>query len=310
MHRFAPHACVAFLVLTQLAVAQTVYTSKSAFQAAFAGPSIIENYTGIPSSSGFSIPDAQMDAFFGETDYTNTGTGPNHQVFSGYYNASTPTFRLDFSNTSIAHGGGVFAAGIEYAQFGVGWNAYVTFADGSVLSIPLLTTLVLTSPAFFGVTSLTPIVSIDVGTADGTPGIVSGSTMWLEEIVLGARDHCIGIGGGCPGETSTACIGTPSSSNGFSITCSNIIGNVCFGGPPVIMFGRCLTSPLTLPASLTCGACDLLVSPVWGTTGSPLTIAPGLPVGLTFCVQCGCVASDGGSLCLNLSGGSKIIVGP
>lgn len=109
---------------------------------------------------------------------------------------------------------------------------------------------------------------------------------------------------GCPLAMLPTLSGPPSSSAGFTVSCPSFV-QTCTGAAAVI-FGSCASSPITIPDGITCGECSLLVSPAWGSVGDPFVIGPGLPVGFTFCVQCGCIAGA----CIDLSMALEIEIVP
>lgn len=298
---------------TSPAVAQNFFHDKASFDDSYDGPSIEECYDAIPNSSGWSIPDATMDAYFGETDYTNTTIhGPGHQVFNGYYNASSTSFRLDFAATSISTNNGVTSAGIEYVQFSNGWHAFITLADGLTIDYDLPATDGFT-PRFLGLTSPVPIVSIAVGPAGGTGGIVSGGSFWLRTVCLGSFDPGThDIGGGCPLQPAPYNASPVSSTGTFAIRCQTPVGPPCDGGMQSVLFGRCSPFPIQLPIGVGCGLCDLWVNPVWGVaTNNQLVIAPGLAPGFAFCAQCACITTPLlQTPCIRLSATALVVVGP
>ncbi|MCA8943681.1 MAG: FG-GAP repeat protein [Planctomycetes bacterium] len=111
--------------------------------------------------------------------------------------------------------------------------------------------------------------------------------------------------GGCAAAGIPSLTAPASSTSSWGITCPTPT-TPCLTGP-VIMFGWCAPVALSVPPPIGCGVCGLVVDPSWGTLSDGVTIGPGLPIGFTFCVQCGCVANAG---CIDLSKGLEIFVQP
>lgn len=132
------------------------------------------------------------------------------------------------------------------------------------------------------------------------------------------RAQCFPMGGGCPGTfVPPACTGgganQPSSSLGFTINMSTFVAVPCVS-PQVILFGGCLNVPLIIDPLGCLQNCGLFVAPAWGTLAASsftVNIPPGLPVGMQFCVQGGCIGGFGGvPSCVNLTQGMTIVVTP
>ena len=119
----------------------------------------------------------------------------------------------------------------------------------------------------------------------------------------------VGVGGGCAPAEPPSCPSSPSSTAGFLIGCPTFT-NPCTT-TPVIILGTCSPFPLDVPPPIGCGACSLLIGNSFGTFPNPLSVVgPNLPPGFELCAQCGCIATFGGSLCVELSAGLELVMGP
>ncbi|MCA8942921.1 MAG: FG-GAP repeat protein [Planctomycetes bacterium] len=111
-------------------------------------------------------------------------------------------------------------------------------------------------------------------------------------------------GTGCPEAAAAVCADRPSSAAGFTLACPHSMDSC--SGSKLILFGSCSAAPIAIPPPIGCGTCGLLVSPSFGAAQAPWTLSPGLPLGASFCIQCGCIAGS----CIDLSMGVEIVVGP
>lgn len=124
--------------------------------------------------------------------------------------------------------------------------------------------------------------------------------------------QCVPIPAGCFAEPPPVCIGPPSSSAGFGLTCAGSPALGC-STPPILMIGLCALPPLPVPPPIGCSpACGLAIGVSFGTFPDPSFIPPGLPPGFTFCAQCGCIAllSVTPTPCVNLADAVRITVVP
>ena len=173
-------------------LAQTTYNNRPAFEGDLnPGTIITDDYSGY---IGGPYTDAQMSAFFGETDYTTTREFDDNRTTGGIYcsgDTCQGSFQLSFATTSITENGqGVCGVGFDYIidPF-VPYSAYVTFGDGTMQDYIL--------PAvagFFGVTSEDLIVSIHVGFGGGAP-TVGDTDISMDNLTIG---QCLDDAGGVP----------------------------------------------------------------------------------------------------------------
>lgn len=113
---------------------------------------------------------------------------------------------------------------------------------------------------------------------------------------------------GCPGAGSPILLGAASAASGFTVACPTM-QQPCVG-PRLLFFGM-RGVPFEVPAGLGCGTCTFAIIPSWGSVADSLTVGPGLPVGMEFWTQCGCVAQPGGGLpCVDLSNATRVTVVP
>lgn len=112
------------------------------------------------------------------------------------------------------------------------------------------------------------------------------------------------IGGGCGTVPAPSCPAPPSASLGFSLTPAPI--PAC-ASTPLFLIGSGSPNPISVPAGVGCGSCDLLVTTVWGSFASPMTVGAGLLPGFEFVVQSVCATTSG---CAEVSAGARIVVGP
>lgn len=179
MHR-VPSALLATALLgVPAAGATTAFDAQNSYLGA-TGAWVVENYEGV-SLSGAS--DATMDAVYGETRYDATAGVDTHACAGGFYDAMSRSFRLTFTDASIASGGGVYGVGLEYASQDASVVAFVTFADDSTAEYPL-PTAVQFGHKYFGVASDERIRSIHICHAGDTPATFSGY-FYVEQIILG-----------------------------------------------------------------------------------------------------------------------------
>lgn len=116
----------------------------------------------------------------------------------------------------------------------------------------------------------------------------------------------------CFGEPPPVCVGPPSSSAGFVLTCGGSPAIGCTT-PPILMIGTCAPPPgIPIPPPIGCTPmCALAIGVSFGTFPDPLFVPPGLPVGATLCAQCGCLAVDPtGRPCVNLADTMTITIVP
>lgn len=118
-------------------------------------------------------------------------------------------------------------------------------------------------------------------------------------------------GTGCPGDPAPTIPGgrPPSTSAPFQIACSP--SPLPCSLPQVMIIGMC-TAPIPIPPPIGCGPCSLAITPSFGTFPDPVTLfPPSLPVGFTFCVQCGCIATPAlGPPCVRLSEALMVTMTP
>ncbi|MCA8944232.1 MAG: aryl-sulfate sulfotransferase [Planctomycetes bacterium] len=121
---------------------------------------------------------------------------------------------------------------------------------------------------------------------------------------------CQEVDGGCMGTANPWCsMGIPSGSSSWTLEAPTFLHSCT--GAPVFLIGSEAVSPISIPSPLGCGVCSLLIDESYGTFPAPLLIGSGLDPGFEFMAQAGCIASLGaGMLCVELSAGLRVLVGP
>ena len=109
-------------------------------------------------------------------------------------------------------------------------------------------------------------------------------------------------GSGCPRARIPTLSGRPSFLTGFTVSCPGMT-RPC-SGPRMAIFGTCAPALVPVEPPIGCSSCTLGVLPAVGALSDSLVVCPGLPIGFTFCVQCGCIAST----CIELSAHAEIVV--
>lgn len=144
----------------------------------------------------------------------------------------------------------------------------------------------------------------------GMNGYTTGETVGHDLAFCLELDSGVDIvAGGCGVDAAPTLSGPASSSEGFTINCAPS-GISCFSAQ-VVIFGDCAAAPIVVPPPIGCAVCTLLVSPSYGTTGTPMSVGAGLAPGFAFCVQCGCIAQPAiGDPCVNLGPALTLIVDP
>ncbi|MCA8941432.1 MAG: hypothetical protein KDB80_02630, partial [Planctomycetes bacterium] len=177
-------------------------------------------------------------------------------------------------------------------------GANLAFANGGAFGFDLVARA---NSSLFRIDSVgrTTTVTNNLPSGNGIAFDPSGELLlsdFLNDRVLRIR------GSGCPGENPPELLGSrpPSTEEGFVL--SSTPSTQACSGPRVLLVGRCQSVPIPFPPPLGCGDCGLLVSPVWGLAQDPFVVGPGVPVGLSFCIQSACLTSS----CVTLSPGKHI----
>lgn len=139
----------------------TFYDNEAALMAAL-GAYVTDDYSS-SYPAGFGIySNAQMSAYFGETDYNTTGFTDWNIVTNGIYCAGcNGSFELLFNDTSFTQNNGVYGFGMNFTNVDTAflYTAFVTFGDGATQNYVLGHASVFT-PGYFGITSDAAIYSV------------------------------------------------------------------------------------------------------------------------------------------------------
>lgn len=201
--------CLATVGILSAASAQAdtvTYTNQASFVAQLSA-SITDGYDDAVYGAGFHVyTNAQMNAFFGQTQYVTTGHVDNNVIAAAgtfahsYCAGCNGSFTLGFQNTSFTTGGGVFGVGFAFFNSGTpAYNAFVTFGDGSTANF-LLPSVPFTSPAYFGITSDLEIASIAIGLPNG--GTTQSGNFAMDNLTIGSAAAAVPgpvVGAGLPG---------------------------------------------------------------------------------------------------------------
>jgi hypothetical protein len=165
--------------------------------AAATDQTVVEDYEGVANGA---YDDAFMDSLYGETRYTTFRFDGLHQIFQGWYNASTTSFTLEFDQHSLAADGGVHAVLLRYLAFSDEWAATVTFANGIARVYPLAEQD--GDDDYFAIISNAPIASINVG--DGvSPDEGAPAAIFLETLTVGSLPPAPACDGDVNGDGAT-----------------------------------------------------------------------------------------------------------
>ena len=186
MHRTRAHTLAALAPLLFVGAAHaatlTFYASPVEFDGATSGP-IVEDWESTP--NGSSYDDAYINSVYGETRYEVTyPAGWPHQVWQGDYNARNSSFRLQFDDTSITSGGGIYAVSLLYANYDTVWVVFVRFADSTTDEFALPPGQ-LDNQTYLAFSADVPIASIHLCKTGDVAGISNG-TIWLETLTIAA----------------------------------------------------------------------------------------------------------------------------
>ncbi len=147
-------------------------------------------------------------------------------------------------------------------------------------------------------------ISFQATSGSGGPGAGGGGTgnYSFDDVTIDLVPTA-DLGGGCPGAAAPAVTPLPTLQSAGRIACPATLG-ACSGNA-LVLVGPPDPTPFTLPSALGCGTCTLMIVQAWDALPDPFTVPAGLPIGLQFSAQCGCVLGG----CVGLSAAVRVTIG-